>query len=365
MSYANSVAFIFEVSHGCQMKCQGCNVDKHSPKLPPQASMDKLLQLFRDLKAWGIPFMEIELGPTDLMSAANRDQIFESPEIRELTRMFLLTTITSSFIYPDKDDYKRLARQVHELAPDNWVGLAVPLEMRHVFNDKYVDLIRRNVQVFKEHLPNRLNETILNVIFDERYLSNVGSKYSYEDLFSRVHDLRLTDNTKVDFVFHHGRSKIESSWVASDFLHSLKELNRHYLRDLRSRSIDNIEARHVPYQLSCDGRGGEILYHDNELYFRPVINERITVLSDKMKFKGEWTLENYFNNLFSRYNSNMEKAMSYNDCPKCEHVAMCADRYIHDLMDVCGTKDCLTLLKSHGGFANEIKKEDLQKFSLI
>lgn len=362
MSYTNSVALIFEVSQGCGMNCQGCNVEKNLSGLPKPEAMDRLLSLFREMKVWGIPFMEIELGPTDLIKARNRDQIFSDPKVQELTRMFKLTTLAASFIYPEEHEYERLAKQAYEVAPDNWVGLAIPLEMSHVFNDKYIDRIQKNVDVFRNHLPNHLNETIFNVIFDERFLSNVGSKYSYDDLFSRVHDLRVTNNTKVDFVFHHGRSRIDSAWVASDLVESLKELNRKYLQDLRKRS--NIEARHVPFQLSCDGRGGEVLYHEEQLYFRPVINERITILSDKMKFTGDWTLENYFHNLFTRYNSNIEKSLTYEDCNGCDHAAMCADRYIHDFMDVCNTKHCVTLLKSHGGFSNEITKSDLDKLSL-
>lgn len=363
MSYSNSVALIFEVSSGCQMSCHGCNVDKNLSGLPNPETMNKLLTLFRDMKEWGLPFMEIELGPTDLIKARNRDEIFSHPDVRELTRMFRVTTLAASFIYPEEHEYVKLAQQAHAIAPDNWVGLAMPLEMTHVFNDKYLARIQKNVDVFRNHLPNKLNETIFNVIFDERFLSNVGSKYSYEDLFARVHDLRVTNNTKVDFVFHHGRSKIDSSWVAQDFLHSLRELNRHYLLDLRKRNT-SAEVRHMPFQLSCDGRGGEILYHEGELFFRPVVNERITILSEKMKFQGPWTLENYFSNLFARYNDNIHKAMTYDDCQNCEHAAMCADRYIHDLMDVCNTKQCVSLLRSHGGFSNDPTQQDLEKFKL-
>lgn len=363
MSYNNSTALIFEVSQGCQMNCTGCNVDKRLDGLPPKEEMDKLLGMFRGLKENNVPFMEIELGPTDLLRARNRHEIFTNPDVQELVRMFKLTTLTGSFIYPDEKDYEAFAKQAHALSPDNWVGIAMPIEMKQVFNDKYIQRIQRNVDIFRNHLPNYLNETILNVIFDERFLSNVGSKYSYEDLFSRVNDLKLTNNTKVDFVFHHGRSKIDSAFVASDFLRSIRELNRHYLRDLRTRS-QKAEVRHMPFQLSCDGRGGEILYHRGELYFRPVINERITILSEKMKFTGEWSAENYFANLFQRYHDNVSKSLEYEDCVSCEHAAMCADRYIHDLMDVCNTRECITMLKSHGGFVHEPTKKDLEKLTL-
>lgn len=361
MSYANSTALIFEVSQGCGMNCRGCNVDKNLQGLPPDDVFDNLIGMFRDLRDHDVPFMEIELGPTDLITAANREEIFTSSRVAEITRMFRLTTLTSSFIYTDHKEYERLADQTYALAPDNWVGLALPIELNHVFNDKYISRIKQNVDAFANRTKNYLNEVILNVIFDERYFTNIGAR-SYEELFSRLTDISLTNNTKVDFVFHHGRTKIDSKWVGASLLKAIQELNRYYLSDVRRKQ--NPQARHVPFQLSCDGRGGEILYHEQELYFRPVLNERITILSDRMKFSGPWTAENYFDNLYRRYDSNIHKALGYNSCGSCEHVGMCADRYIHDLMEVCGTKDCITLLKDHGGFAHIPDAKDIEKLKL-
>jgi hypothetical protein len=299
-------------------------------------------------------FYEIEMGPTDLLSAVNREEIFANPVMRELARLFHVTTLNASFIHPKEEDYIAFAHTVHEFTPDNMVGLAIPLEMRHVFNDKYIDRVRENIRIFREHLPNHLKEVVLVVIFDEHYLNNAGSKYTYEDLFDRANSLDVHEHTMVDFVFHHGRANIESEFVAEAFKTSVQNLNQQYLKDIARRG-ENLRYRHTPAQLMPESHNNELTYHKGELYIRPVLNERVTVFHERMKFTGEWSVGNFRAHSLERLNQNLQYAFEHKDCLACPYQIECASNYVHDLMAVVKAKDCLLvkreLHKLHAGLS--------------
>lgn len=353
----NSIVLVLEASQGCQFSCDGCQINKEASGIPDLETMERLLSLFREMKYDAMDFYEIELGPTDLISAHNRDAMFANPQLRELAAMFKVTTINASFIHPKKEEYVAFAKTVNAFTPNNWVGLAIPIEMKHVFNDKYISRIRENVKTFQEHLPNFLKEVVLVVIFDEHYLGSVGNKYTYEDLFDRTNSLEVHENTMVDFVFHHGRVNMESDFVAESFKKTVMELNHHYLLDVRRRG-DNIRYRHVPAQLLPDSHNNELIFHQGELYIRPVLNERVTVFHPQMKFAGPWTLENFRMHSFERFHDNLEAASSMKNCKMCAYQLDCAAGYVQDLMRIVKTEDCLLLRRE----LHEIDVE--QEFSI-
>lgn len=342
MKNNNSIVLVLELSQGCQLNCTGCKVNKEVNGVPEAETMEKLLSLFREMDQADMDFYELELGPTDMMSASNRNEILTNPQLRELAEMFNITAINSAFIHPKQEDYIAFAEAVHEFSPLNWIGLAIPIEMKHVFNEKYVERIRENVKVFQDHLPNFLKEVVLTVIFDEGYFNSIGNKHTYEELFERTNALKVHDNTMVDFIFHHGRTNIESEFVAESFKQSINVLNQQYLADIERRG-DTVEYRHVPAQLLPESHNNELVLHRGELYIRPVLNERVTMFHDRMKFKGDWTLQEFRMHLHDRLGQNLEHALTLSDCKECRFQVECASNYVHDLMSVVKTEKCLLL----------------------
>lgn len=358
-----AVALIFEVTHGCQYSCTGCTVNKQSSNLPSEEGFNKLVSFLDDLQANDITLAELELGPTDLMTSLNRDEVLSDITFGMMARRFQLLTFIVGLILPKEDDYIKLAQQINKITDRVDIGIVTPMELTHVHNEKYLRTIEKNVCTLIKHLDAPLVEVILQVQFDARFLTQrqIGSP-SYDNLFDQIHNLDLPVRTKVNFTLPHGRSKLESELVSGNFLDSIKALNTFYLRDMKRRA-GNLEKRHLPFQLLNPRHSGEVLWHDESLYIRPVINERFTVLNDNRKFMQPWTYGNLVSTSLEMTNRSLEKGMKFDDCANCEHLMTCANRGIHEVMSVTGTDKCIMLLKDYGHLCTPLQNGDYNKIN--
>lgn len=349
MSHTSAVSLTFEASAGCQLNCAGCRVDKTQTSLPTDEQFSRLLSLFDDLERHGFTMAEFELGPTDLVSTSNRAELFCDERLARLARKFQLLALNAGMVYPGAYEYVQFADQVWQLAPGTTVSLVVPIDLKHVFNEKYVGRLRANVERFCAALRNPFRETILKVIFDEHYMDRGDEgRYTYQQLFEQVQSLELGPRSKVDFAFHHGRDwKISDPIVSRNFLRSLRGINEAYLQDLRARGLQ-AQTRHLPFQLTNHAPSGELVYNSGELYVRPVLNERMNVFHELMRFKGEWSAQNYHAQTFERLTNNLSLAMSYEQCASCEFVPTCASKNLHELMHLTHTRQCISLLRQCG-----------------
>lgn len=356
-----AIAVIFEVTHGCQYSCSGCTVNKHTSKLPQAAGFAKLNAFLDDLVSNDVDLVELELGPTDILSSLNRDEVFDHPQFAPLVQRFRLFTLITGLLLPKPDEYIRLAQQINRVAPGVNIELVTPVELTHVYNDKYMRTLERNAQVLKDHLEGPLTGIILQVNFDARFVTQrpVGMP-PIDTLFDRIHSLDMPAMTKVNFSFPHGRSKLESELVAGNFLDSIKALNEFYIKDLKRRGA-LAEKRHVPYQMFESTHSGEVLWHNEELYIRPILNERFTILNEERKFAEPWTYENFVATDLTMTNRALDKAMEVEDCSVCEHVVSCGNRGVQDVMAVTGAKECIMLLKDYGHLRTLLQNGEFDK----
>ncbi len=341
------MAMVLEVTQGCQMGCKGCHVNKNSHGLPSDDVLMNLLSMLYELKGEGVELAEVELGATDVLSAINRNDIFEHPLISQIVQCFQVTVLNAAFVDPDARQYVELARQVNLLSPNNAVGLVTPIEIGHVFNDKYVQRIRDNVALFRDHLHNDFTEVIFSIIVDHQSLSLTKNKYTYSDLFARARELRVADHTAIDFAFHQGRLNLDLPWIRQDLLDSIHALNQQYVHDLNVRQ--NIERRHIPSQLLFEQEILELVFSQSELYIRPILNERLTVLHPKMRYDGPWKGLSLLQEFQAKITRNLSLSEKMKHCKDCIHVNRCSNRYTQELMQLLDTQDCVSLLPTHHG----------------
>jgi len=342
MRAANELALVMEVTEGCRMGCKGCRIDKTGSGLPSDDVLEKLLGMLYQLKAQGVGFAEVELGATDMLSANNRDEIFSHPLVAEIVRLFKVTVINAAFIDPQPDHYIRLAQQVNTLSPDNAVGLVTPMEMTQAFNDKYISRIQKNVTLFKQHLNNPFTEVLFSIIIDHNQMRRSDIKRSYGELFVRARQLRVSERTKVDFAFHHGREGLRMSTDKEDLLQTIHALNDQYVQDLLTRDI--VHRGEVPAQLFEEEEVLELVLSDCDLYIRPILNERLMVKNRIMRYHGAWDAYSLLKHFDDRVQRNENLAKELKVCSTCPHVKRCATRYTQELMALGKTQDCISLL---------------------
>ena len=106
------IDFTLEVTNGCQFNCTGCNVDKEGNSWPSEEDFDKIDILIDDLNLNEFPAMNLAIGPTDIMTSANRDAILSSNRIKQLSSKFVKTAINCAFLDPFDENYIRLGKQI-------------------------------------------------------------------------------------------------------------------------------------------------------------------------------------------------------------------------------------------------------------
>lgn len=340
MLYEKGIALVFEVSQGCKMACAGCQINKELSGVPPQAELDKLVNFITGFKEQGIPLAEFELGPTDMVKAANRNDIFGNPRVASIAGMFDVVTMNASFVYSDEEDYVNFARDVNYFHSQN-NALQIPVDLRHLYSDKYLALIERNLQAYQSNLDYPLVEIIFTVILDELWMGNLGTEINYESLYERTKSLR-EKGYGFDFISHHGLKNIETDHVKRDFLKTIRKLNESFY-DLAQQN-DDVKTRRFDTMKNFN-ESLEVVYHEGELFIRPAVAEKSNLFHERMRYKGEWTPVALMEHAHERFNLNLEQAATYHDCLSCDRMMDCSTRFIHDVMAVMETSSCLTGLK--------------------
>lgn len=337
--YEKGIALVFEVSQGCIMGCQGCQINKELSGTPPEHKLNMLLELVSDLK--DSKLTEFEFGPTDMVRARNREELLQHPKIKQLAGHFEMLTLNASFVYTEQSEYVDLAKAVNAFNTSKYNGLQIPLNLKHLYNDKYVQLIETNLQAYKSTLDKPLKEVIFTVIVDDLLIGNVGTEINYDSLYERCKQLQ-EKGYGFDFISHHGLRDVTEPGVRDDFIKTLKKINA----AMYSKSLENNDVNNRRYgELKSFTESAEIVYHEGELYVRATVREKSNIFHENMRYKGAWRGVDLTTHLVERFNDNMAKSFNYKDCQDCHRRVDCSIRYIHDVMDIMETDECIVGLK--------------------
>lgn len=340
MANTKELALVLEITKGCTMSCAGCNVDKGADT-PADNDLIELLNLVYEVSSHGVVLAELELGATDILTATNRSEIFSNSYIKLLAEHFSVVVVNCGLVNPNKELYDELADNLNGLS-SNPTGVTTPVEIRHVFNDKYISRIEENLQHLKSKLKHGLTEVILNVIYDDTL---VNDEAHYLHLFKRLRDISFKDiNVSVDFAFHQGRKLRESDFFKQSLLNSIKQLNKHYLLDMSERK--EAERRHIPSMLLFKEEIKELVYSAGKLSVRPILNERIYVDHDDFILENDWNANTVFAKFDAMTIDNFWLSENNKECCCCPHRLSCATRNVNKLMSVLGTDECLSIAKS-------------------
>lgn len=347
MNESKAISLIMEVSQGCQMNCQGCYVDKQVGTLPSVDSQLAIDSFLYDLFVHDYFLDEVEVGPTDLVSSSNRREIFNNTYLKSLLSKAILNTFQVSLIHP-AEKISGFIKDIDSVAGKNSkVNITTPLEIQHVFNDKYIGLINSNAQRIRSESESNVSEIVLSIIVDIERLLNVGSTYDYAHLFERVQELSFGTETLVDFVFHHGRRGFDDPRIVRSFLYSFKAINDCFEQSFIKSEGKNTINR-LPSQLVIQkDRPVELVLRKDKLFVRPILNQGFVLEDSRFEFTQPWTFENYQLKLIDEFSRNLSYAMTITDCQSCEHVVLCAGRNMHDVMSLSKSNECIYLLKDY------------------
>ena len=82
------IDFSLEITKGCQFNCTGCTIDKVYNDYPSDNEFQKIMSLLDDLKENEFKPMNLQIGPTDVMTSSNMDQVLTDIRVKKLTKKF-------------------------------------------------------------------------------------------------------------------------------------------------------------------------------------------------------------------------------------------------------------------------------------
>ena len=337
------IDFTLEVTNGCQFNCTGCNVDKEGNSWVTDEDFHKLYTLVDDLKHNDFEPMNLAIGPTDIMTSVNRDKVLGSPEIKLFASKFLKTTINCAFLDPFNENYEKLGKQLNWLLEGKMVKFVIPFEAYHIDNIQYVDRIRKRRDIVLANMPDvKHHKTYLIINYDSAHIyDKEHNKNLTEELILKVYEAPHLQDFATDLVLPHTRADMRLPEPSKYFLDSVEDI-RLKMVNARKRyglSVDVAEVK------KSEGRDWDIFYKAGSLYMTPFLLEGLACFDEVYKIKTDWSFNGLYDHYTDRVIDQIEWASSASECSTCQFMGDCAERGIHDLMQINSTKNCISPAK--------------------
>lgn len=340
------VDFTIDIARGCKHSCSGCAVDKENNEFPSESDFDKIDRLFDSFDKNNSEFLNFVIGPTDILSSENKDQILEHPRVKSLARRSAKTTLNCAFIEPNPVAYEELAEQVEALIPNGLLKFTVPFEIRHLDNPVYIEGIRKRIEYFESCLKTvKVTRVYAVVNFEEAIANDTKRGYKItEEIMTRVKKVGIHPLIHTDFILPHGRNDLRDPNNRDRFLISIHHINNLFIETYRIAKDEGQLFDLVELQ-SNEGDTWEITYRNGKLYTPPFVTEEFICFEPEYILHGEWTYDNIYNFKEDNLIECLDIAHSNNICTGCEFIHKCAERGMQKIMEITKSDRCIAVIK--------------------
>jgi len=337
------IDFTLEVTNGCRYNCTGCNIDKEGNSWPDDNEFDKIEKLVDDLSANEFKTMNLAIGPTDIMTSVNADKVLSSIRIKNLSKKFLKTSINCAFLDPFIENYVKLGKQLNWLLEGGIVKFVIPFEAYHIDNLEYVNRIRKRVQTTLENMPDvKHHKTYLIINYDSAFIYDKEQhKNLTEELVLKIYEAPHLQEFATDLVLPHTRSNMREQKFSKYFLDSIDDI-RNKMVNARKKYGNSVDIAEVK---KSEGKDWDIFYKAGDLYMTPFLLEGLACFDDVYKIKNEWSFNGLYEHYTEKLLNQIDWALKAPECASCQFVGDCAERGIHDLMQINNTTKCISPAK--------------------
>lgn len=344
----NTFTLALELLYGCQHSCTGCLANKGTKRVPTQDEFEFLYELMSGIgKRYKL--QEIELAPTDFLSSANLNEVVNDKGLQKLFTLFDNVEINTTLLAPRREDYQRMAEAINTLKADGGVGLIVPFELKHLTNEKYLDVFRTHLVWFEEAMGRKLPdlEISFSVGFDAILAFNYrgGTEKLYE-LYDRFMRVQIHEHASFHFNPANRRDFMTSTQDIKDVKSALETLNRMYALDLEHhptgwREDAKSYRMHLnPLLKRSHYAGSEVFWSDGKLYHVPAIYKNIELEAPAFEFKGS-NVNDYWTDVDRLTFSSLDEAGNIGDCQTCPYILECAKKHTQLMAAGMGIGSCV------------------------
>ncbi|MGY8864587.1 MAG: hypothetical protein ACKVJK_03045 [Methylophagaceae bacterium] len=337
------IDFTLEVTNGCQFSCTGCTVDMEGNSWPTDGDWNKISYLIDDFDKNEFRPMNLQIGPTDLMTSINRDQILTSVKIKNLATKFLKTAINCAFLDPKLENYVDFGKKLNWLLKGGLVKFVIPFEAYHIDNEGYVNKIKERIQLTLDNMPDVTHTKtylIINYetssIYDREFNKNLT-----EELIVKTHHSPLMEGFDCGLVLPHGRTNLRLEMNRLSFFNATMKL-KDYMVSARQKYKDKVDVYDL---LPQEGKDFDVVYKAGKLYMTPFVMDAFLSFEDEFLVKKEWTFDGLYEDYLEGFLSQTEWALTNPVCKNCQMLPICAERGVHSLMQIMETTECISPAK--------------------
>lgn len=317
--------FIFDVLNGCAFNCVGCYIPRRNTCTPDD--IESAISIANTLQEMSVTCEEMFIGPTDIFTATNFDDIMDNPRMYELTANFSISA--SSTLMCDtrtlKMRWHTLQKHLNNAAARDF-ELFVAFDLhRYINNDReYIDRLTKHLQLF-------VRDTVVFVVNYHEGMFNSTSLYV---VAKQIHDefnvqLRLIPS----FFRLKNTERIERQVSA------FKTLLVAQLPD------DEPLPDYINFNMFDKYFGGDgfvnLSYKDGELYVTPYLFDGIPQTDDVFKIDRPHNAENITNKMTQLVTSQYSYATQTAGCSYCSLLPSCVGRKVLAYMESRGLIDCI------------------------
>lgn len=338
------IDFSLEITNGCQFNCTGCTIDKVHNDWPSDNEFEKMMFLIDDLKKNGFKPMNLQLGPTDLMTSSNMDKVLTDERIKKFAKKFLKTAVNIAFLKPFDEDYVKLGKKLNWLLEGGLVKFVIPFEAYHIDNKEYIDKIRKRIKITLDNMPDVTHtKTYLIANYEAASIyDRIEKKNLTEELLLKTHESDLLKGFDVGFNLAHSRLDLQKPENAKKLYDSVIKLKNYYV-NAKQKYGDRIDVYDI---MPHEGTDWDIFYKSGKLYLTPFLLEAVTSFDEEFEVKKDWNFEGLYETYLESFLNQVDWAHKNKDCQNCQFVSMCAERGVHSIMKLIKTTNCISPLKS-------------------
>lgn len=318
---------------GCAHNCAGCMVQKGVGG--ELSDVPELLGLIKEMVDAGYVAFDLGLGPTDVMSSVNAEEVLQDPVVRELIQLFDQFTINAAFLDRQVPNYAKMCSLVDDSAPGMPIRFLIPAAPASFKNPRFGEGISERLTLVQGLLQNaRLNEAgfVINCTV-ETMTGNV--KEHLDTSFDVEFPVDKDDILNIPY----GRGSDRGLMTAQ----AVKRVS-HQISAFYSTLEGQDERRRNPDLCFDTGTMVNLLYTDGKLYWVPFLKDDCAFLDEAFVVPRPWSMQT----LLTTRGEALERSVDYlkdTPCMECPYLSSCTEKGISSIMQRLSIKDCLVGLE--------------------
>lgn len=322
-----------DLFRGCQHHCSGCMIDRAMGG--DVNDLPELQALLEEMVAAGYVAFDLGVGPTDYMSADNKDEVMEHPVFQSMAQMFHQVTFNAAFLEKDLTRYTAMCQEIDLCVPGKPIRFLIPAAPHFFKTTKFSEMINLKLNHVKDHLANAyLNEAGFVVNCTQDTVDD-----EFETLLINGFDVEFPVDKDDILNIPYGRAPNKNLLVAEQIKRMSHRISQYY----KVLSGED-ERRRNPDLCLNTGTMVNLLYTDGKLYWVPFLKDDCPFLEEAFTIPKPWTMDNLLTHRQRALDASLEYLQD-TPCMTCPYLSSCAEKGITSIMAHMAIKDCLVGLE--------------------